>query len=726
MGSGALERFLLLARLPALPSLDEKCRALARAACELLACERVTAIVFGEDDVRYAAAPDGDGFTLREGGRGLQRLLLPALARFTVPCGFYVPADAVGALAGVTTYKPRYGLTVIPLETVDVAVGALVFDTAEQPAEAAMRELRVFADIAAWMIAHERDVSAAEREAKQSALLATINERARRSLDRESILESVVEDVRAAFGAMRCAVYARDAAGNEARTVACSETAAAAEALPARIPLESGWLERVFAGSTVGREDVCDDPRDAFLRGLGVGSALIVPLTVEGHVVYALALHFAAARAFDEIDMVMLRSVASHVGLALANVQLYDLERLRRARAESLERVVRMLRDTQTIEEVLLVFAVTVSHEVKITCAAYELEGTLATRRALRSVESARTGAPQQFDAGPGFSLIEREGVVVSNALPERLRRQIFGDNEGALCALRIDGNLWGLALFIAHKDGYDWNDSERRVYFRMLSSHLELALGGALGFERIQQLARALSESNEFKDDLLAMLAHDFKGPLTVILGHCELLQETAPAELRDELQTIHSQTKRLVRLSDDAVALAQTQAGGFSLEREALDLRGIVGESVRAHNRGESRINLDMPGEPVYVLLDAPRFNHVLDNLLMNALKYSHDEIDVRVTRGESNATIAVSDCGIGIPPAELGTVFARFGRASNARRKGISGSGVGLYVSRKIVEVHGGSIAVTSTEGQGSTFTVTLPLAQEQLERPGNGIG
>jgi signal transduction histidine kinase len=101
------------------------------------------------------------------------------------------------------------------------------------------------------------------------------------------------------------------------------------------------------------------------------------------------------------------------------------------------------------------------------------------------------------------------------------------------------------------------------------------------------------------------------------------------------------------------------------------------------------------------------------------MNALKYSLDEIEVRLSRGEDSATIAVTDRGIGIPQAELGAVFARFGRASNARRKGISGSGVGLYVSRKIVEVHGGSIAVQSKEGEGSTFTVTLPLAEQAIQ-------
>src|SRR5690348_14389050 len=125
------------------------------------------------------------------------------------------------------------------------------------------------------------------------------------------------------------------------------------------------------------------------------------------------------------------------------------------------------------------------------------------------------------------------------------------------------------------------------------------------MGFERIQQLARALSESNEFKDDLLAMLAHDFKGPLTVIGGYCELLLESSPPQLHEELETIASQTQRLVRLYEDAVALAQTQAGGFSLDRSVLDLREVVAESVKARNRAEDRIRYESPEQPVPVSL-------------------------------------------------------------------------------------------------------------------------
>jgi signal transduction histidine kinase len=718
----AADRFALLTRLPALASLEEKSRALAEAAYATTACTRTTVVVFTDEHSHYAGAPDAALFTLREGTRGLRRLFLPSLAKFAIPGGFYVPHESARALSAITDYQPAADLLIVPLQTEDTLVGALVFDVAQPMPYESIENLRVFADIAAWMIAHEREVSAAEREAKQSALLALINEHARKSLDRQSILQSVAEDVREAFSAIRCAIFGRDPYSPDlVRVIANAESAAVRVSLPQTVDLAHTWLERAFAGSVVGREEITpDNPRDGFSRLLEVGSSLMVPLIIGGKVENAIALHFAQPHAFDEIDMVMLRSVASHVGLALANVEIYDLERLRRARAESLERVVRMLRDTQTMEEVLLVFAVTVSHEVKLTCAVYEIEGVSAVRRAVRTVESAREGLPERVDVAHLVPLLEREDIVQSEALTEKLRRKLFASNEGLLATLRIDGNLWGAVVFTAAQGVYDWSDAERRVYFHMLASHLELALSGALGFERIQQLARALSESNEFKDDLLAMLAHDFKGPLTVILGYCELLLENAPQQLRDELETIYSQTKRLVRLAEDAVALAQTQAGGFSLDRARLDLREVVAESIKAHNRGEERIKLAVPDEPVVVSLDPARFNHVLDNLLMNALKYSQDDIRVRVTRGDSNASIVIIDRGIGIPPSELGTIFSRFGRASNARRKGISGSGVGLYVSRKIVETHGGSIAVQSSEGQGSTFTVTLPLSRtaEQL--------
>jgi signal transduction histidine kinase len=100
-------------------------------------------------------------------------------------------------------------------------------------------------------------------------------------------------------------------------------------------------------------------------------------------------------------------------------------------------------------------------------------------------------------------------------------------------------------------------------------------------------------------------------------------------------------------------------------------------------------------------------------VDNVLGNALKYSQGAVTVTVRREEDAATVEVADRGIGIPKNDLGKIFDRFGRGANARTRGITGSGVGLYIAKKIVEVHGGRLTVGSVENEGSTFTIALPL-------------
>src|SRR6185437_7777170 len=154
--------------LPSLASLDEKTMALAQAAHATTACTRTTVVVFTDDHSHYASAPDDRGFTLRDGTRGLRRLFLPSLAKFAVPGGFYIAHDGMRSLGAISDYHPDGDMLVIPLETDDELVGALVFDIAGRVRDEEVRSIRVFADIAAWMIAHEREVSAAEREAKQS------------------------------------------------------------------------------------------------------------------------------------------------------------------------------------------------------------------------------------------------------------------------------------------------------------------------------------------------------------------------------------------------------------------------------------------------------------------------------------------------------------------------------------------------------------------------------
>ncbi|MHB8364101.1 MAG: sensor histidine kinase [Vulcanimicrobiaceae bacterium] len=661
----------------------------------------MTALVFAEQEMLSATAPSGAGFSLRGRRPELQRLLLHALERFPVEGGFYVPRERASVLAGVTEYHLSHGMLFIPLEVPDAIEGLLAIETDELPGAAELRHLRGFADIAAWLLHQERTAKAAQREAKQSTLLALINERMRKSLDRAQILNAVVEDVRQAFGAATCVIYGRDPARPEhALVLASAGTGIGVDAdLPGPVELGDSEIGRAFEGSTVRHDG-------------GAGPGIVVPFFSDGRVESALALHFTRPYSFDDVDLVMLRSIAFHVGLALSNVRLFELERMRRGRAELIERVVRILRDTQYVDEVLLVFAVTTSHELPVACAVYGIENGTAERKAMRVRKAGDFEPVSAVDVTTIEDALRRDETIAGESLPLAIRERLFGENEGLAIPLQIDGNLWGMAAFYVTERSSYWDD-EARQFFRSLCVHLELSLTTALGFERIQQLARALRESSEFKDDLLAMLAHDYKGPLTVVLGYCDLLLETLPAEFHGEIETIYAQTQRLVRLSEDALALAQTQAGGFSLDRAAVDLTEFVEEHIAALNRGSARIRVESGEVPISIWLDPQRFAHVLENLLQNALKYSTGEVLVRLARDGDRATIEVTDRGIGIPEAEIATVFARFGRATNARRKGIGGSGVGLYVARKIVEVHGGTISVVSKENEGSTFTISLPV-------------
>jgi signal transduction histidine kinase len=825
-------------------------------------------LLFSDDGNVTATIPEGvAGFALRDGSIELRRLFLHALSRFGEGGALFVERDAQRVLAGVAPAIGTSDLVFVPLIAGPRALGMVVLAVEGHPQPEAVEMLETYCDLATRIVEMDRALVSARRQSRDSRLLAMVNERLHKSLDRRDVLFGIVEGVRAAFGADRCIVYQRAPDGERVSVAAAAVGGGVSSVAPGSIPLDAD-LRKVFGGLTVRREDLSGSE----IYGAGAQSAMAVPFVVDGRVEDALVLSFDRPDAFDDGDLAAVRSLAFHVGLALSNARLYERERARRAQAESLERVVRILRDTQYVDEVLLVFVVTVSHELPVDCAAYTLEGDYLVKRAVRTRDQRSTGFEERVERRHLEPFLAVDEPSDAALMPRSVRSALFDGRGGVIVPLRLDGNLWGMTVVRSAETELEWPPEERSTFFRTLGSHLEIALSNARAYERelrraqeretlaeaartilshtvlgsladvmcrlgvnlvhaanacvlrwdsseyrmvgvygdsverliaesgfelaqrverlssiaseerrvqrlidgpgyvviplsrtlaeqgsesidafllvgkfegerftreelrlLQELGAllalalrnielyeatarangALQESSEFKDDLLAMLAHDFKGPLTVILGYCELLAES-DREHHEEIETIHSQTKRLVRLSDDALVLAQTQSEGFSLARTVLDLGAFVAECVDASAPNNPRLIVAIPAEPIPVELDPQRFRHVIDNLISNALKYSNDEARVSVRAEGSRAIVEVSDRGIGIPVDELTAVFTRFGRASNARRKGVAGSGVGLYVARKIVEVHRGTLTVRSKENEGSTFTVSLPLA------------
>ena len=217
-----------------------------------------------------------------------------------------------------------------------------------------------------------------------------------------------------------------------------------------------------------------------------------------------------------------------------------------------------------------------------------------------------------------------------------------------------------------------------------------------------------------------LAVVSHEMRTPLTSIISFSELLRGEADglsAEGLRFLGIIERNADRLLRLIDDLLMLNRLEAGGLPLELSQVSLPGIAAEAVRtaAPVAAKSGVTLHLDAdEGPLVRADSRRLAQVLDNLIGNAVKFSHLDGLVRVSLRYARGywRIDVSDTGIGIPPDEAARLFGPFVRGSNARIAGLPGTGLGLAIVKSLVEMHGGHLRVDSVLDQGSTFSVFLP--------------
>lgn len=227
--------------------------------------------------------------------------------------------------------------------------------------------------------------------------------------------------------------------------------------------------------------------------------------------------------------------------------------------------------------------------------------------------------------------------------------------------------------------------------------------------------------EADALKATFISVVSHELKTPVAIIRGYAETLQRPEarrnPMLVNELLEEIVEETDRLSNLVDDLLDASRLEAGGLSFrEVEAVDLEEIARQVVEryAAQAPDHDLILDFADGFPTIDGDPARLEQVLDNLVSNAIKYSPQGGEVRVEAGFTlvDVTIAVQDNGVGIPLDEQRRIFERFYRVEGPETRGVSGTGLGLYLVRAIVEAHGGHIGVESRLGEGATFYVTLP--------------
>ena len=272
--------------------------------------------------------------------------------------------------------------------------------------------------------------------------------------------------------------------------------------------------------------------------------------------------------------------------------------------------------------------------------------------------------------------------------------------------------------LYLTNKVGSEEFSAEDQLIAEALATHAGVTIESARLYEESHQRAEQLQEEIARRETFVSVVAHELRTPLTVIIGSADLaLRPGVPPEperYRTTLTSIREQGHRLNRLASDLSEVSQIASGHLAIQKAPMDLVEVARLVVEEQSRVSCHyLNFAAP-ESVAGEWDRDRIAQALTNLVSNALKYSPDEttVWVKIRRQAEDALVSVTDQGPGIAPEQISLLFQLYSRLYRERR--VRGLGLGLYVTKGIVEAHGGHIWVESELDKGSTFSFTLPMA------------
>jgi signal transduction histidine kinase len=233
------------------------------------------------------------------------------------------------------------------------------------------------------------------------------------------------------------------------------------------------------------------------------------------------------------------------------------------------------------------------------------------------------------------------------------------------------------------------------------------------------------LRELSEMKEEFLALTTHDLRSPLTVISGVISFFTSGRLGELTPEQQNMVAMMERnaqsLIELVNDLLDASKLESGTMRLELVSIDLRGLFSElreTMEPLAREKSlKMDEDLPADLPPVEADRAKLRRVLVNLVSNAIKFTSrgGRVTMRAAREDGHVRISVSDTGVGIAPEDVKRLFDKYEQARSRATRGEKGTGLGLYITKQLVELHGGEIKVDSEVGKGSTFSFTIPAVE-----------
>ncbi|MEO8537253.1 MAG: GAF domain-containing protein [Betaproteobacteria bacterium] len=493
-------------------------------------------------------------------------------------------------------------------------------------------------------------------------------------------------------------------------------------------------------GQVVHLDDAQDDPTYAWKEAqamFGFRSIFGVPMLREGEPVGVIVMWRKQVRPFSSRERELVTTFADQAVIAIQNVRLLSETKealdQQRASGEVLTAISSSVADARPVFDVILqscqrlfaghiVGVMLVRDENMLDVGAYVGPGADELRKIFpRPIVDA---------SASGRAIIERRIIeypdVDARETPALTRELagLVGFRAIVAAPMIFEGRGIG-ALWVGRSFVGAFSDKHLTL-LKTFADQAVIAIQNARLFNEIQQKSRELEVANQHKSEFLANMSHELRTPLNAIIGFSEVLLERMFGELNDKqddyLKDIHSSGRHLLSLINDILDLSKIEAGKMELEPSVFGVPDALQSASmlvreRAQRHGIS-LSIEVNSDVTLISADERKFKQIVVNLLSNAVKFTPDggSVFVRARRAGSGIEVAVADTGIGIAPQDQERVFEEFRQAGGDYLTKQEGTGLGLALVRRFVELHGGAIVLKSEVGKGSTFTFTLPSAAQ----------
>jgi signal transduction histidine kinase len=572
------------------------------------------------------------------------------------------------------------------------------------------------------------------RRVRELNALAEISRNVNSSLNGREVLRTILNETVKSFPTARKAlIHLVDESRQRLVPVVLSDTTAPPSPTQG-MPLDQGIAGRcVREARTITVLDTTTHP-DFLDLGSNVRSLMVTPLIIGDRVIGALSIDSTRRDAFSGDMETVFRLLADRAANALENARLYEESQ---ARVQQLTRLLHLTTDlsgqqgTAPLHQQLVQGAATllnasegvlllrhINNEMRVTSHWHDASSANGnSQRAALPIPAVlaqvvHSGEPLLFERANGQRVLPQREMADAMAAPLIWKGTVLG----VIVLFKRDApsfdtaQLGLLALFAQHGAGVLEN-------MRLVSE--------------LQETNADLSRASQLKSEFLANMSHELRTPLNAILGFSEILIDQTFGELNERqsryLNNINNSGRHLLDLINDILDLSKIEAGKMEMQAEPFRLDGALQEVYTIIEplaaKKSLKITLDHKEAPQRIMADRLRFKQILYNIMSNAVKFTPDNglVTVRAwgetdEAGEPQTYISVKDTGIGIPSDQLERIFDVFHRLDRGYRSATEGTGLGLALVRRFVQLHGGEVTATSEPGQGSTFTIRIP--QEQV--------